>query len=258
MTALPFDKSPTLRKAVLITKALEDGQSMLQNPVSGSVGTTKDQITQAVTRLSSLANNPQAEDYDPQTPLVITPENAALISSLNSLTSQVDQFHSHTRVLIFGDNGSSPIRGGIIGNIGQASSAITLNDTLNAIDAPSRMVMASTLDDPCALFQEFMGSIMGAGAALLGRIQGLLSQALAALGSITAAIQAVLGQLMALGTQLVNMAVSELSKFAEWIGRQLNFGLASFLSRVRLPRNLCGGNVIDQVGTPGLLSILNG
>lgn len=258
MTALPVDKSPTLKKAVLIAKALEDGQTMLQNPVSGAVDSAKGGITRAISRLSALENNPQAEDYDPQTPHVITPENAALISNLNSLTSQLNQFHSHTQVLVFGDNGASPIRGGIIGNIGQASSAITLNDTLNAVRAPSRMIMAATTDDPCALFQEFMGRIMGAGAALLSQIQGLLAQALGALGSITAAIQAVLNQLVALGTQLVNMVVSELSKYAEWIARQINFGLASFLSSVRLPRNLCGGNVIDQVGTPGLLSILNG
>ncbi len=229
MTALPVNQSPLLRKAVEITKGLNDGVPMYTNPVSTTVA--RNRINSALTRTT-----------DP-----------AVTTALNGLKTQVTSLQTHTNRLVFGDTSATPIRGGLPRNIGQTLAAINLNDTLNA----STGAVAAEGVDPCALVQNFLGRILGAGAALLSAIQALLDPILALVGDLTAALTAVLGQISSLTGQLLSLIRNEIATFLEWLGKAINFGLARFLSRLNLPRNACAALALGAVATPALIAILD-
>jgi len=229
MTALPIDQSPLLRKAVEITKGLNDGVTMIKNPVStASTG--------------SMVNSALARTTDP-----------TVTDALTSLQAQIGSLQTHTNRLVFGDASASPTRGGLTRNIGQALAAIDLNDTLN-IQTASATVRTV---DPCALIRDFLGRILGAGAALLRAIQSLLQPILNLVGDLTNALTAVLGQISSLASQILNLIANEIATFLEWIAKQINFGLARFLSRLNLPRNACAALALGAVATPALIAILD-
>lgn len=229
MTALPVDRSPLLRKAVDIAKGLNEGTPMFTNPVSTT--STRNMVTEALSRTT-----------DP-----------TVTSTLTRLQTQITSLQTHTNRLVFGDTSALPTRGGLTRNIGQALAAIDLNDTLNIQTASA----AARTVDPCALIQDFLGRILGAGAALLSAIRSVLRPILNLIGDLTEALTEVLGRLSSLASQILNLIANEIATFLEWIAKQINFGLARFLSRLNLPRNACAALALGAVATPALIAILD-
>lgn len=227
MTALPVDQSPILQQAVEITKGLNAGTQMIQNPVANQIASRSSQVTQAISRTT-----------DP-----------AALEVLGDLQRSISQLHTHTDRLVYGDNSATPIRGGFARNVGMSMAAIDLNDTLNGVRTEPGI-------DPCALIQNFLGRILGAGAALLRAIQAALRPILALVGDITNALLAALGKLSRLARQVLNLIANEIARFTNYLVQQLNFGLARFLSALNLiPRNVCGALALGAVATPALIAI---
>jgi phage-related protein len=132
-----------------------------------------------------------------------------------------------------------------------AVSAINLNDTMSSLAGP--------IVENCDLMQNFFGSVLGSGAELLGKIQSTIFGVLGTInGTIQSAVNAATGivsQIQALTNQAIAMVTNEIAAFAEWIGKQMDFALGSFMASLG-DISGCAGLVGDVVKTSALSNIL--
>lgn len=266
-TILPIDSSEQVRKASKIALKLDDNPTeILRNPneqIANDVVSAFDGVPDTISQ--AFLDFPTLEvDY---------PEVYNSFNSLNTLVSDVgssmNSFVSHTNNLIFGSDDGSLISGGIASNTGSVISSIQLDNTYAALGEDG----SATEQDPCALMEQFMGSVLGTGERILNealevakKVAGLLGAVVAALaggvaaviGAALAALNAAISAIRDKVSEVLNLISDELGKFREWLNKQINYGIGNFLAGTGLDRfGDCAKLIIDSVGTSGLIDIIN-
>lgn len=241
--------------------ALNRGEATLVNPVASHAAThiSRSQSMSDQVRLQMAAMDPSDENY---------PTLRSLQTTLDDSTIQIGQLRDHTNTMLYGDSNGSVISGGLTSNLGQAMSAMNLN---NQMAAAGQTPLGSHSDsDPCAIFMDFFGSLLGDGLDLLNQIGQALSDLLqpitqlinqintaisAGIAALREAIQAGIAALREAISAIATMIRDELDAFAQWLSAQLNFNLSSFLSSVF--GNTCARLLISAVANPVTLQMLS-
>lgn len=242
MPVLPFQQSDKILKSAQIAQGLGQGVEMLQNPVATITDQVSGVVGGAVSQIDSLiAQAPNPSDIADLT---------AVKDAVGDLGTQVASLKSHTETLLFGDGAGSPISGGFTSNAGQALAASNLNDTLSSI--------GGAITEGCELINDFFGSILGAGADLLNGALSAINNAINAISqginAVLGAAASIIGAVTSIASQITNLILGEIAAFAEWIAKQLDFVVGSFINGAL--DHPCFGPVVGTVGTAALASIL--
>lgn len=246
---------------------------MLINPVASGIGSFNLTSNGLINQVSSLIPGLPTGH-----PAITTLSRVSTILGQGNL--QMTDWLGHTNGMIFG--GGTGIAGnGLQANLGLASSALSLNGTLSSLGALTSQA-GSNPGDPCSFLTDFFSSIMAKGQELLGQLTDAISVAVGAVNELIgkiqqtiamaldaintaisaamAAVNEVISQISAKIAEVAQMITDEISKIADWIAKQFNFSLSSFLSG--LFNNNCvrllveGFGAVAGIGTPILLELL--
>lgn len=217
--------SMSIQKAIDISNGLNNNVPMLQNPTTAS-------NTAAQSALSSV----ELPEVPPGHPL--EGQLGQLNDTLLDLNGAFTDFGAHTDAAVT--------------KIPQVSGQIENDLNLFQSNNPSETNI-------CDQVQNFFGSILGAGAALLGTALGLINQLLSAIGQGLAALQAIIGSIIAqinqIVTDLLTMIANEIAALASLLSRAINYALGSLLSSIG--SNSCLNLLVAAAGTTALTTILN-
>lgn len=192
---------------------------------------------------------------------------ASLISSignigttLTNLTSSFGNMLNHTGQMIFG-GGSGILSGGLIKNLQNMMQGLGIKKTLYGFDQ-------IPFPSGCPMLNDFFGSIMGAGAGLIGNAMGIVSS----IGNMFSLIQSLVGQglsaitnalssLTSMASNLISGITGAISNITNMISNELAaFGdimnlAKNFISMFNLVNNLlnnCALPLMSNVGSPEL------
>ncbi len=254
MTTLPVDQNPKILQAVAITNLMNSGTPLLSNPLLNP-GNAYGEAAAIIRGQSDGFQNGLAPGHPAYYLL------GKVTNTLDGSTAQSQALVNHGSLLIFGDpRSSSIIAGGLQSNLGLAMAAITLDNTISGAGA------ASSSGNPCALISEMFNSILGLGQELMQAMQDaldqigeLIRQVIDTINDITdaliAQVEEALATLRAAMDEIANQIAEELSKFGEWLSKQLNYIYANFLAG--LFDDPCFRVVVGVVGTAALLGALS-
>jgi phage-related protein len=154
----------------------------------------------------------------------------------------------------------------LINNLNLATAALGTHLGLNTRGCGLSSMPGATYPDPCANMNDFFGSIMGLGMGLVegisdaldtvtSGIQTIMSGVFGALDSVLNTMYGALNAINGIASQITNMIVGETAALARALTDMIGFGAASALES--LFGNPCARTVLQQVGTPELVSQLN-
>jgi len=263
---LPVNQSAKMFQALQVANMLNQGEPLLLNPMvnpGNSYGSTQAALRGQAGGMQSGLTSSHPAYY-----LL-----GKIDTTLGASNTQVSGLVNHGNMMLFGSPTSgSIIAGGLQANLGLAMAAIALDNTLGANGGPP--AASSGGGDPCQLIQEMFGTLLGKGQELIAdmmtalnntpiaefirKVGDMINEASGvvalAIAEISAAIEAGLAEVRRVMDEIATTIADELSQFGEWISKQLNFNLASFLSG--LFDNPCFRLVVSAVGAAPLLSTL--
>jgi len=161
------------------------------------------------------------------------PELDSLTAVMSQLSGGLTDFQTHTNGHITN----------MTSRMGQADSFLHLKQTTN----PQSSI--------CDSLNNFFGSVMGAGAALLGQIMSVINQIIAAIlnSTLAQAILGIIATIAGLVAGIAAMIANEIAALASALSQLLNFALGSLFAS--LGGNSCLKLLRNAVGTAAMLNI---